>query len=148
MSLFRYDPLKEKLRSRSLTDQEALPYLLSMFGFAAAAVVFPFPLGSDWVDRINQGGTILLAVLGLLYAYRQNGGPNGHDLALKYIVLGEVVVMRCTLAAIPAGILLIWLGNQFGLRDRTLGWYDTILWLVFQVVAYQRLGRHIADTRG
>jgi hypothetical protein len=28
-----------------------------------------------------------------------------------------------------------------------LGWYDTILWLVFQVVAYQRLGRHIADTR-
>jgi len=45
------------------------------------------------------------------------------------------------------GILLIWLGNQFGLRDRTLGWYDTILWLVFQVLAYQRLGRHIADTR-
>ena len=148
MSLFRYDPLKEKLRSRTLTDREALPYLLSMFGFAAAAVVFPFPLGSDGVDRVNQGGTILLAVLGLFYSYRQNGGPDGHDLALKYIVLGEVVVMRCTLAAIPAGILLIWLGNQFGLRDRTLGWYDTLLWLLFQVVAYQRLGRHIADTRG
>ena len=147
MSLFRYDPLKEKLRSRSLTDREALPYLLSMFGFAAAAVVFPFPLASDWVDRVNQGGTILLAVLGLLYSYRQNGGAKGHDLTLKYIVLGEVVVMRCTLAAIPIGILLIWLGNQFGLRDRNLGWYDTILWLVFQVVAYQRLGRHIADTR-
>ena len=147
VSLFRYDPLKEKLRSRSLTDREALPYLLSMFGFAAAAVVFPFPLGSEWVDRINQGGTILLAVLGLLYSYRQNGGAKGHDLALKYIVLGEVVVMRCTLAAIPAGILLIWLGNQLGLRDRTLGWYDTLLWLLFQVVAYQRLGRQIADTR-
>lgn len=147
MSLFRYDPLKEKLQSRTLTEREALPYLLSMFGFAAAAVVFPFPLGSGLVDRINQGGTILLAVLGLLYAYRQNGGPNGHDLALKYIVLGEIVVMRCTLAAIPIGFLLIWLGNQFGLRDRTLGWYDTIFWLVFQLVAYQRLGRHIADTR-
>ena len=148
MSLFRYDPLKEKLRSRTLTDREALPYLLSMFGFAAAAVVFPFPLGSSWVDHINQGGTILLAVLGLLYSYRQNGGANGHDLALKYIVLGEVVVMRYTLAAIPAGILLIWLGHQLGLRDRTLGWYDTLLWLLFQVAAYQRLGRHIGDTRG
>ena len=147
MQIFRIDSLKQKLQSRTLTDREALPYLLSMFGFAAAAVVFPFPLGSDWVDRVNQGGTILFAVLGLLYSYRQNGGAKGNDLALKYIVLGEVVVMRCTLASIPAGILLVWLGNQFGLRDRTLGWYDTLLWLVFQVVAYQRLGRHIADAR-
>jgi len=43
---------------------------------------------------------------------------------------------------------VIWLGNQLSLRDQTMGWYDTVLWLIFQVVAYQRLGRHIADTRG
>ena len=148
MQFFRYDGIKEKLRTRTLTEREALPYLLSMFAFAASAVVFPVPLGSNLWDRINQGGTILLAILGLLYAYRQNGGANGHDLALKYIVLGEIVVARCFAISIPLGIALIWLGTQLGLRDRTMGWYDTVLWLIFQVVAYQRLGRHIADTRG
>ena len=148
MQFLRYEAVKEKLRTRTLTDREALPYLLSMFAFAAAAVVFPVPLGNSLWDHINQGGTVLLAVLGLIHSYCQNGGANGHDLALKYIVLGEVVVMRCTLVAIPTGILLIWLGNQLGLRDRPLGWYDTTLWLIFQVIAYQRLGRHIADTRG
>ena len=148
MQFFRYDGIKEKLRTRTLTEREALPYLISMFAFAASAVVFPVPLGSNLWDRINQGGTILLAILGLLYSYRQNGGANGHDLALKYIVLGEIVVARCFAVSIPLGIALIWLGTEFGLRDRTMGWYDTSLWLLFQVVAYQRLGRHIADTRG
>ena len=148
MQFFRYDGIKEKLRTRTLTEREALPYLLSMFAFAASAVVFPVPLGSNLWDRINQGGTILLAILGLLYSYRQNGGANGHDLALKYIVLGEIVVARCFAVSIPLGIALIWLGTQLGLRERTMGWYDTVLWLIFQVVAYQRLGRHIAETRG
>ena len=147
MQFFPYEPVKEKLRTRTLTDREALPYLLSMFAFAASAVVFPVPLGSDLWDRINQGGTILLAVFGLLYSYRKNGGANGHDLALKYIVLGEIVVARCFALSIPVGIALIWLGNQLGLRDHLMGWYDTVLWLVLQIVAYQRLGRHIADTR-
>jgi len=147
MQFFRYNAVKEKLRTRTLTDREALPYLLSMFVFAASAVVFPVPLGSDLWDRINQGGTILLAILGLLYAYRQNGRAHGHDLALKYIVLGEIAVARCFAVSIPLGIALVWLGTQLGLRDRTMGWYDTSLWLLFQVVAYQRLGRHIADTR-
>ena len=148
MQFFRYDGVKEKLRTRTLTDQEALPYLLSMFGFIAVAVVFPLTLGSHLWDRINQGGTILLAILGLLYAYSQNGGANGRDLALKYIVLGEIVVARCSVLSIPVGLAVIWLGNQLGLRDQSMGWYDTVLWLIFQVVAYQRLGRHIADTRG
>ena len=147
MEFFRYRAVKEKLRTRTLTEREALPYLLSMFVFAASAVVFPIPLGSDLWDRINQGGTILLAILGLFYAYRQNDGAHGHDLALKYIVLGEIVVARCFAVSIPLGIALVWLGTQLGLRDRTMGWYDTTLWLAFQVVAYQRLGRHIADTR-
>jgi len=148
MQFFRYDGIKEKLRTRTLTDREALPYLLSMFGFIAVAVVFPLTLGSHLWDRINQGGTILLAILGLLYAYSQNGGANGRDLALKYIVLGEIVVARCSVFSVPVGLVVIWLGNQLSLRDQTMGWYDTVLWLIFQVVAYQRLGRHIADTRG
>ena len=130
-----------------MSDREALPYLLSMFAFIAVAVVFPLTLGTHLWDRINQGGTILLAILGLLYAYRQNGGANGNDLALKYIVLGEIVVARCSVFSIPVGLVLLWLGNQIGLRDQSMGWYDTTLWLMFQVVAYLRLGRHIADTR-
>ena len=131
-----------------MSDREALPYLLSMFAFIAVAVVFPLTLGTHLWDRINQVGTILLAILGLLYAYSQNGGANGRDLALKYIVLGEIVVARCSVFSIPVGLVLLWLGNQIGLRDQPMGWYDTTLWLIFQVVAYQRLGRHIADTRG
>ena len=147
MQFFRYGAVKEKLRTSSMSDREALPYLLSMFAFIAVAVVFPLTLGTHLWDRINQGGTILLAILGLLYAYSQNGGANGRDLALKYIVLGEIVVARCSVFSIPVGLVLLWLGNQIGLRDQSMGWYDTTLWLIFQVVAYLRLGRHIADTR-
>ena len=52
---------------------------------------------------------------------------------------------EATLANLQEGLSK--LRTEFGLRDRTMGWYDTVLWLIFQVVAYQRLGRHIADTR-
>ena len=97
MYFTKYHPLKEKLRDRSVSDREALPYFLIFLALTALVTVFPmFESFNEW-DFVSGVLSVILAVGGVIYAYKCNGGKEGFDLIQKYVVLGWVVVIRCLL---------------------------------------------------
>ena len=90
----------------------------------------------------------MLAIGGIVYAYHQNGGRTGNDLIQKCVILGWVVSFRFMLIAVPAMIVLMIVGNLMGLvSSDSTGPFDVLGVFVFEVILYQRIGRHIRDTR-
>ena len=77
MYFVRYQPLKEKLKERSLSDREALPYLvLDVFLIAVVCLVYTMAEFNEF-DIIAGVLSIIFGVGGVLYAYKQNGGKTG-----------------------------------------------------------------------
>ena len=146
MYFLRYQPLKDKLRARSMSDREALPYLIIFSGLAAAVYLFPTTLDYNLWDWIGGGLGIFLGIFGVIYSYVRNGGRQGFDLIQKYVVIGWVVTVRCGLGFIPCAVAFYYATETFGLSIDKTSWLDTLFYGGFEVILYQRIGRHIADT--
>jgi len=148
MYFLKYQPLKNQLRCRSVTDREALPYLAIFAALTALVGAIPLTDGFNHWDAISAFISVVLAIGGIVYAYHQNGGRTGNDLIQKYVILGWVVAFRFMLIAIPTMIALMFVGDLMGLVvwDST-GPFDVLGVFVFEVILYQRIGRHIRDTR-
>ncbi len=147
MYFVQYQPLKERLRSRSVSDREALPYFLLYVGIASLAVALPLSSDYNLWDGVSGGLSFVLAIWGVFYAYQRNGGNEGFDLIQKYVVLGWVVFFRCLLLLVPLGILVGIVGYQIGLVGKETHLFDVLVVAVFEWIVYSRIGRHIADTR-
>jgi hypothetical protein len=150
MYFIKYQLLKDKLKQRELSDGEALPYLIASSVLTALAVGFPFVENYNEIDTIGGFISLFLAVWGVLYAYKKNGKENGNDLIQKYVVIGWIVFIRCTLAFIPICVALMIVGDLAGFSsistDETT-WFDLVIFTAFEAFLYQRIGRHIIDTR-
>lgn len=92
MYFVRYHSLKEKLRSRALSDREALPYLVLLIALVALIGGVPIVEGFNEFDAISVCLSVIFAIGGTCYVYQQNGGKEGFDLIQKYVVLGWVVI--------------------------------------------------------
>lgn len=147
MYFLTYSPLKEKLRERTLTDREALPYFLIFMTLLAFSSFLPSSnVTNKWV-YISGGLSVIILICGVLYAYFQNGGSDGYDFIHKYVVLGWVVTVRCILIFIPAIILLFIMGYYLDIFKESNSLFDVIVLAVLESIIYQRIGRHIKDTR-
>ena len=146
MHFVRYHPLKEKLRNRSVSDRETLPYLVIFAALTALIGAFPAVNGFNEWDLISGLLSVAFAVVGIIYAYRSNGAEEGFDLIQKYVVLGWVVTVRCLLVFIPLAIVAYIAGDSLGLVTAQTGFLDVLLISIFELVLYQRIGRHIRDT--
>ena len=155
MYFFRTNALKEKLKTRTLTDREALPYVI-MFGLVTL-ITIAFTRGDNshydlqWLMDLTEG---LLMILGIIYCYRRNGGSEGYDFVLKYMTLGWVIFIRCLLFLIPV-IIIGSLIATFLIYRFSSGEFEVLIelglgelaWIVlFYVVYYLRLGKHLSDT--
>ena len=147
MYFIRYQPLKEKLKARTLSDRDALPYLILYAGLAAAIHLLPTTEVFNVWDWIGGGLSVSLAVGGVIYAYTENGGREGHDLIQKYVVIGWVAGVRCILAFIPISTVLYFTGDALGVMTDDTGWLDVLIMAGFEAVLYQKIGRHIRDTK-
>lgn len=145
MYFVRYQPLKGKLRERSLTDREALPYLvLDVFFITVISLIYTMREYNEF-DMVAGVLSIIFGLGGVLYAYKQNGGKDGFDLIQKYIVLGWVVFVRWFLIAVPFWIVTFLFDAMFGITE-TEGPH-VLVFAFLELVFYQRLGIHIRDTR-
>ena len=147
MYFVRYHPLKDRLRNRSVSDREALPYLVIFAALTALVGAFPMFEGfNDW-DLVSGLLSVAFAVGGVIYAYKSNGGKEGFDLIQKYVVLGWVVVIRCLLVFVPLAIVAYIAGEALGLVSDQTGFFDVLLIAILEIVLYGRIGRHVRDTR-
>ena len=62
--------------------------------------------------------------------------------------MGWVVAVRCLLVFIPFIFALYFVAEAAGILTDQTGLFDIALVFVFEVILYQRIGRHIGDTRG
>ena len=147
MYFIRYQPLKERLRSRSVSDREALPYLILFVALTALVGSLPAIDAYNLWDGVSAFLSVATAIGGVLYAYRKNGGMAGFDLIHKYVILGWVVFVRFLIGFIPAAIVLVIMGTATGLMSlEHTGPYDVSMILLAEIIFYQRIGRHVEDT--
>ena len=155
MYFVQYEPLKRQLRGRSLSDLAALPYLildgvlLTLFG----AITDAFgPKGWNDFDTLSMCLSVIFVIGGTCYVYQQNGGKEGFDLIQKYVVLGWIVAFRFFLAGL-ALLTLAFLVFIIALNDGSApepihtGAADVLIVAIIELIYFQRLGRHIRDTK-
>jgi len=146
MYFIRYYPLKERLKNRSIDDREALTYLILFCVLEAIATALP---GSEYKNRwdyIATGMTLLITLFGVIYAYQRNGGRHGYDLIHKFVVLGWVVAIRFLIGSVPVFIAILALAWHYNYVREETTVIDVVLFSMLEVIFYQRIGRHIADT--
>ena len=142
----RYQPLKDRLSKRAVSDREALPYLLFLSGLEALALSIPASSEMNRWDILETILYVLIAIVGVFYVYRRNGGSEGYDIIQKFIVLGWVVAIRYLMVTLPVGGLVYVTAYYYGVSGDQTTIFDVIFFNVLSALYYERLGRHISDT--
>lgn len=148
MYFVRYEPLKTRLRQREIGDREALPYLVMFFVLEVIATSLPTVADPNRWDIFGSILTIGATVWGVLYGYRCNGKESGYDFIHKFVVLGWVVGIRLALFVLPLTAAVYFVAVSYGLVEDASTPFDALYFSAISLLFYQRIGRHIADTRG
>lgn len=145
MYFVHYHPLKEKLRDRTLSDAEALPY------FIGSSILVLIPVGgieNVW-DFAALFISIVLTIMGLRWAYKANGGAAGFDIIQKVVVLGWILGFRLLLFFIIP-LLCFLIGISIAMpEDATpekTGVGLVIFGAIAELILWKRLASHIRDT--
>jgi hypothetical protein len=146
MYWIRYQPLKDRLKKRSISDREALPYLLLFSGLEAIALSLPATSEMNKWDIIQTISYVLVTLLGVFYVYRRNGGNDGYDIIQKIVVLGWVVAVRYFLVVIPLSVTIYLIVHYHAPTGDETTLFDAVFYTVISAIYYERLGRHISDT--
>jgi hypothetical protein len=96
-------------------------------------------------DVLGAVWSVLLAVLGSIYIYRQNGGAAGHHFLQRYLVVGLVVALRCVFVFVVAAFAFAGTLIALGADIETPHWYDFLFGAAFETVLYWRIGHHVRD---
>jgi len=144
MYFIRMHALKQQLRDRTLTDREALPYYLILTVAISIMPLMSRPF-SELRLVLALFGTAI-SVLGVIYAYDQNGGRTGYDFIQKSVTLGWVLGIRMMALLIPMAIVMGLLKDSLGQSAHETSWVDIFFISAFTVFYYLRLGKHLKDT--
>ena len=149
MRFFSIRRLKGDLARGPLTARATAQYLAAQ-GALLSVLYVPSPAhaSADWGFIVHP----LLALAGVYYCYRRNGGPAGERLAERYLAVGWVVGIRVASAAIALLVLTV---TALALTSDVSEWTES-RWLgvgidlgTVALVAfiYWRMGVHLADIR-
>jgi hypothetical protein len=144
MYFWRIEHLKTTLATRPLSEREALPYLVVYVVLYSVAAYVPLTEFTVW-DTVEGACSVLIAAIGTIYIYRQNGGANGQHFLQRYFAIGWVVTVRWL-----AVVLLLVLAPYVALAvldvitDR-IEWYDRVLILLAELGLYWRIAHHVRD---
>jgi hypothetical protein len=149
MYLWRIEKLKSEMAIRPLTDREVLPYLLAWAVLVEVVIVLTTFLAQStanvW-DGLEATGGLLLAVIGNLYIFRQNGGSSGKYFLQRYFAVGWVVGVRWIAAFLPAMLVFYVALESLGSgSEDTTQWYDFVLITAAEAGFYWRFGHHVRD---
>jgi hypothetical protein len=144
MYFWRIEKLKRQMAARPLSEREVLPYLVVFVALSAAVGYIPQATRNVW-DGLGAVWSILLAVVGSIYIYRQNGGPGGQHFLQRYFAVGWVVSLRWLVVFIGASVAFYGTLAAVGADTDNTHWYDFLFFAVAEAVIYWRIGHHVRD---
>lgn len=146
MQLWRLEPLKSLLVAGPLPDREAVKYVAAQSAIVAAVVV-PTP-GQDLPPWWHFVAAPAIAIAGVYFCYKQNGGAAGRGFAERYFSIGWVVAVRIAVVSVALGcvgsIIVIGIVNP-GISDDVGARLVEIAGYGLMVLAFWRTGVHLAD---
>ncbi|MEM7626501.1 MAG: hypothetical protein AAF333_12975 [Planctomycetota bacterium] len=143
MYFLRIEKLKDVMAERPLTDRQALPYLAVTIGLFTLAAFPVEPANGPAVVSVVISTAI--TVLGAIYVYRRNGGPNGQEFLSRYFAIGWVVALRVIVVCVgPLALFYIMLGAA-GHDSDTTQWYEVPIYALLEVAIWWRVGHHTSE---
>jgi hypothetical protein len=147
MYFWKIKKLKEDIKNNHLTSKDNFLYLISYVTvysiFLMIAVVQLYETLGLWMAIIQ----ILLFIGGTYYAFYSNNGVQGRDFSKRFFSIGWVFLLRATFF-MGIGMLNLYVMTQlFGFESLFTVKNSAVIALVFEVLFYWRIGRHIADVR-
>ena len=144
MYFWRIEKLKSEMAARPLSEREVLPYLVVYVALSAAVSYLPPTTYNVW-DGLGAVWSTLLAVVGTIYIYRQNGGADGQHFLQRYFAIGQVVAMRW-LAFVMLPVVALYIAmEELGSDTESTHWYDFLFGAVIEAAFYWRVGYHVRD---
>jgi hypothetical protein len=149
MTFVNLKRLKAELAQAELPASETAKYLAAQ-GALLSLMFIPSPENepADWAFVAHP----LLAVIGVYYCYRRNGGALGARFAERYLAVGWVVGWRVALVAVPLvalglGASLSATGSLEWLEDPRIAPAIDLGSVGLVAFVYWRIGRHLGDLR-
>lgn len=144
MYFWRLERLKREMAIRPLSESETLPYLVAYVAFTTALFFIPYTFSNVW-DTLGAVFSTVLAVVGTIYVYRQNGGADGQYFLQRYFAISWVVTLRWLVILIITTVIFYILLELASVWSEETTWYEFIFSSVFEVIIYQRTGHHVRD---
>ncbi len=152
MYVWNIQALKDEIKSGNFGDKEAIPYIV--------VTIFLYELGFELMSRwgvvenynvwdsVNTVLTIVITVLGTIYAYRQNGGSHGKDFANKFFAISFVMGIRFLVYSIGliAVLILYWSYAYSDDEEIPTTFVEVGVYAMWYLLLYYRIGKHIEDT--
>ncbi|MBI2929570.1 MAG: hypothetical protein HYY24_28230 [Verrucomicrobia bacterium] len=144
MYFWRIEKLKTEMATRPLSEREALPYLVVFLALSTAVGYIPETVFNIW-DGFGAAWSVLLAVIGTIYIYHQNGGAKGQHFLQRYFAIGWVVAIRWLVIIVLAAFAFVGVLEFVGVLNDSTSWYEFLFLAVAETVIYWRIGYHIRD---
>lgn len=142
MYFWNIEALKAQLVQGPLSDRQVLPYLVAYSVLIAAIGLIPGYSMNTW-DFIGAGWSVVLAVVGTLYVYRQNGGGSGQHLLQRYLAIGWVVSIRWVAAMVAVVAVYYGFIEAFSQASEVTTWPEVLVLAAAETALYWRMGHHV-----
>lgn len=144
MYFWRLERLKREMAVRPLSESETVPYLVVYVTFTTALSSIPYSFSNVW-DTLGAVVSTVLAVVGTIYVYRQNGGADGQYFLQRYFAISWIVTLRWLVIFIITILVFSILLELVGIWSEETTWYEFLFFTASEVIIYQRTGHHVRD---
>ena len=152
MYFWKIEALKTDIREGNLTEKQRFIYAF-IYVFSCEALlnlaVFTPNLGFNMWDGVYSVSSLIIMTVGILLAFKANGGSFGTDFLGKYFSIGFVVAIRFAVILIPIS-MGIFSYSYYAFpedSDITSSSWDTVPVIVWYAALYWRIVVHIRDVK-
>ena len=137
--------LKPSLIQGPLPENQTIKYLLiCMFLWLPIRISPLLQMQDSWLNIIDIA-TILIALIGTYYCFKNNGGSNGVFFLQRFFPIGLVVGARiAVMFFFPIFVVLLIIDNLIKQIPSATIWHDALT-LAYTIIVYWRISTHISQ---
>ncbi len=137
--------LKKDIRHARISSRDYFYYFLAYSTVYSILLIMTVIQLYETLGIVIAIVQILLFIAGTYYAFYSNGAREGRDFIRRFFSIGWVFLLRATFFMSIGMLNLYVMTSIFGLQNLFTIQNSAIIALLFEVLFYWRIGRHIAD---